>query len=165
MQTRADRPSEDSLSVARRRFISSLLSFGGVAAASRVLGWSSDFGWADSPAAAASPASARTLARYPQKTDLILLTDRPPQLETPLRYFQTDLTPNDAFFVRWHLSGIPTAVDPQSFRLEVGGHVNKPMSLSLSDLRSKFEPVSLLALAPCAGSFRSLVEPRVPGGQ
>ena len=40
------------------------------------------------------------MVRYPQKTELILLTDRPPQLETPLSYFRSDLTPNDAFFVR-----------------------------------------------------------------
>ena len=105
------------------------------------------------------------MARYPQKTELILLTDRPPQLETPLRYFQTDLTPNDAFFVRWHLSGIPTTVDLRTFRLEVSGHVSKPLSLSLKDLQSKFEPVSLVALAQCAGNSRSLFEPKVPGGQ
>ncbi len=105
------------------------------------------------------------MVRYPQKTDLILLTDRPPQLETPLSYFRSDLTPNDAFFVRWHLEGIPTTVDLATFRLEVGGHVRKPLSLSVSDLRAKFEPVSLVALAQCAGNGRSLFEPRVPGGQ
>jgi hypothetical protein len=42
---------------------------------------------------------------------LVLQTDRPPQLETPLHYFRQDLTPNDAFFVRWHLAGMPTQVD------------------------------------------------------
>jgi sulfite dehydrogenase (cytochrome) subunit A len=164
MQTRADMPSEDSRTVARRRFLSSLVSLGGIAAASSVFGWTPDFAWADSPASASQPGT-QTLVRYPQKTDLILLTDRPPQLETPLRYFATDLTPNDAFFVRWHLSGIPTTVDLQTFRLEVGGQVNKPMSLSLSELRSKFEPVTMVALAQCAGNFRSMFEPRVAGGQ
>ena len=138
---------------------------GGIAAGSRVLGWAPEFAWAASPATKASSSTAQTLVRYPQKTDLILLTDRPPQLETPLHYFASDLTPNDAFFVRWHLSGIPTSVDPQTFRLDVSGHVNKPMSLSVSELRSKFEPVSTVALAQCAGNFRSLFEPRVPGGQ
>ncbi len=157
-------PSEDSRTVARRRFLSSLVSLGGIAAASSVFGWTPDFAWADSPASASQPGT-QTLVRYPQKTDLILLTDRPPQLETPLRYFATDLTPNDAFFVRWHLSGIPTTVDLQTFRLEVGGQVNKPMSLSLSELRSKFEPVTMVALAQCAGNFRSMFEPRVAGGQ
>lgn len=105
------------------------------------------------------------LVRYPQKTDLILMTDRPPQLETPLRFFRTDLTPNDAFFVRWHLAGIPTMVDLGSFRLEISGRVRTPLRLSLNDLRSWFEPVSLVALAQCAGNSRSLFEPRVPGVQ
>ncbi|MDB5321298.1 MAG: putative cytochrome dehydrogenase-related protein, partial [Phycisphaerales bacterium] len=62
------------------------------------------------------------MARFPEKTDLILLTDRPPQLETPLRYFREELTPNDAFFVRWHLGLIPTTIDAATFRLSVGGH-------------------------------------------
>jgi sulfite dehydrogenase (cytochrome) subunit A len=140
-----------------------MISVGGVFAAQRAFGsvfeTDGDLGF-DS-----SGAPSQTLARYPQKTDLILLTDRPPQLETPLRYFETDLTPNDAFFVRWHLSGIPTSVDVQSFRLEISGRVTKPLSLSLADLRTKFEPVSLVALAQCAGNSRSLFEPRVPGGQ
>ena len=62
---------------------------------------------------AAKAAAARPeLVRFPEKTDLILLTDRPPNLETPIKYFREDLTPNEAFFVRWHLAIIPTAVDP-----------------------------------------------------
>src|SRR6266446_6674185 len=56
----------------------------------------------------------RPLAKYPQKRPLILLTARPPQLETPFSVFNEGvLTPNDAFFVRYHWSGIPTSIDPQ----------------------------------------------------
>src|SRR3954471_1909850 len=80
----------------------------------------------------------RRLVRFPEKTDLILLTDRPPQLETPLKYFKQDLTPNDAFFVRWHLSGIPTSVDTNTFRLSIGGNVNQPLELSIEDLKRDF---------------------------
>src|SRR6267378_3363270 len=50
-----------------------------------------------------TPSSPPNLIRFPEKTEMILLTDRPPQLETPLHYFRQDLTPNEAFFVRWHL--------------------------------------------------------------
>jgi hypothetical protein len=57
------------------------------------------------------------LIRFPEKTEMILLTDRPPQLETPIHYFRQDLTPNEAFFVRWHLEAIPTSVDLRTFRL------------------------------------------------
>src|SRR5271165_3702082 len=149
----------------RRRFLSALISLGGFAAVSRTLGHAFEFSSAADFAMGAAESGARELVRYPEKTELILLTDRPPQLETPLNYFRTDLTPNDAFFVRWHLSGIPTTVDLRTFRLEVGGHVSKPLSLSLKDLQSKFEAVSLVAFSQCAGNSRSLFEPRVPGGQ
>ncbi len=149
----------------RRRFLSTLISLGGFAAVSRTFGHAFELLSVADGATGLSESSAREMVRYPEKTELILLTDRPPQLETPLKYFRTDLTPNDAFFVRWHLSGIPTTVDLRTFRLEVGGHVNKPVSLSLKDLQSKFEPVSVVALCQCAGNSRSLFEPRVPGGQ
>jgi sulfite dehydrogenase len=105
------------------------------------------------------------LARFPEKAELILLTDRPPQLETPLHYFRQDLTPNEAFFVRWHLEGIPTSVDLRTFRLNVSGHVRQSLQLSVDDLRTQFEPISVIAVNQCSGNSRSFFEPRVPGGQ
>jgi len=96
---------------------------------------------------------------------LILLTDRPPQLETPLHYFRQDLTPNEAFFVRWHLEGIPTSVDLRTFRLNVSGYVQQPLQLSVDDLQSQFEPLSMIAVNQCSGNSRSFFEPRIPGGQ
>src|SRR4030081_2654877 len=80
--------------------------------------------------------SPTNLVRFPEKTEMILLTDRPPQLETPLHYFRQDLTPNEAFFVRWHLDGVPTTVDLRTFRLAVTDHVRQPLQLSVSALRS-----------------------------
>jgi sulfite dehydrogenase len=107
----------------------------------------------------------RPMVRFPEKTDLILLTDRPPQLETPLRYFLQDLTPNDAYFVRWHLSGIPARVDLNTWRLNVGGNVRKTLSLSMDDLKKSFEPVSFIAFNQCSGNSRSFYRPVVPGAQ
>ncbi len=104
-------------------------------------------------------------ARFPEKEELIMLTDRPPQLETPLFYYRQDLTPNEAFFVRWHFSGIPTVVELRTFKLTVGGHVQKPLSLSIDDLKKQFEPVSIVAVNQCSGNSRSLFAPQVPGGQ
>jgi sulfite dehydrogenase (cytochrome) subunit A len=105
------------------------------------------------------------LARFPEKADLILVTDRPPQLETPISYFKQDLTPNEAFFVRWHLSAIPTSVDLKTFRLSIAGHVDRPMSFSVDQLKREFKPVSLIAVGQCSGNSRSFFEPRVTGGQ
>ena len=74
----------------------------------------------------------RELVRYPQKRPLIVLTSRPPQLETPFSVFNEGvITPNDAFFVRYHLPNIPLEVDLATFRLEVKGKVNAPLSLSV----------------------------------
>src|ERR1700731_3093147 len=79
----------------------------------------------------------------PQKVPLILLTDRPVQLETPRHYFRTAFTPHEAFFVRWHLEGIPNAVDLKNWKLQIEGNVNNPLALSLPELMQKFKPVSL----------------------
>jgi DMSO/TMAO reductase YedYZ molybdopterin-dependent catalytic subunit len=105
------------------------------------------------------------MAKFPEKAELIVVTDRPPQLETPIRYFAQDLTPNEAFFVRWHLAGIPTSIDTKTFRLSVGGHVEQPLNLSLDDLRKNFQPVSYIAVGQCSGNSRSFFQPRVLGGQ
>src|SRR5450755_2488509 len=149
----------------RRRFATLMTSLSAFAATARLVPGSASWSNLLPSAWAADVAAPPQMARYPQKTDLILLTDRPPQLETPLHYFQTDLTPNDAFFVRWHLSGIPTSVDARTFRLEVSGNVTRPLTLSLADLKTKFSAVSVVALCQCAGNARSYFEPRVPGGQ
>jgi DMSO/TMAO reductase YedYZ molybdopterin-dependent catalytic subunit len=101
----------------------------------------------------------------PQKAPLILLTDRPVQLETPRSYFRTAFTPSDAFYVRWHLPEIPNRVDLAEWKLKIEGNVNKPMALSLSELMEKFKPVSLAAVNQCSGNSRSRFQPRVPGGQ
>jgi len=101
----------------------------------------------------------------PQKVPLILLTDRPVQLETPRHYFRTAFTPNEAFYVRWHLSGIPTRVELNQWKLQVEGNVKKSLALSLAELTEKFKPVSVAAVNQCSGNSRSRLQPRVPGAQ
>ena len=107
----------------------------------------------------------RKLAKFPEKTDMILLTNRPPQLETPFHYFKELITPNEAVFVRWHISQIPTSVDLNEWRLKVGGNTEKEVQLSMDDLKTKFEKITYTAVIQCSGNSRSLFEPRVPGGQ
>src|SRR5438309_4502715 len=86
----------------------------------------------------------RPLVRYPEKTDLILLTSRPPQLETPKRYFDRAITPNDAFFVRYHIAP-PATVDLAAWTLRIGGVVDHPLALTLADLKTKFDKASVVA--------------------
>jgi sulfite dehydrogenase len=110
----------------------------------------------------------RPLVRYPQKRPLIRLTARPPQLETPFPVFDEGvITPNDAFFVRYHLTLSPPPAESlgaEKFRLAIRGAVNQPLEYSLADLQ-KFDPVEVVAVNQCSGNSRGFSQPRVPGGQ
>lgn len=108
----------------------------------------------------------RELVAYPQKRPLIRLTSRPPQLETPFAVFnEGTITPNDAFFVRYHLSEIPTKIDPATYRLRVHGKVTAELSLSLDELKRLAPSVDLVAVNQCSGNSRGYFTPRVNGGQ
>ncbi|MBS0321021.1 MAG: molybdopterin-dependent oxidoreductase [Proteobacteria bacterium] len=109
----------------------------------------------------------RRLAAYPEKRPLIVLTSRPPQLETPFGVFDDGMiTPNDAFFVRYHNAGIPTTIDADGYVIRIGGaSVDKPYELKLADLKTKFKSVEIVAVNQCSGNSRGMFNPRVTGGQ
>ncbi|WP_431015089.1 molybdopterin-dependent oxidoreductase [Bradyrhizobium pachyrhizi] len=107
----------------------------------------------------------RPLVRYPQKRPMIGLTARPPQLETPFAIFNDGpITPNNAFFVRYHLADLPYNLDPDKFTLEIKGKVDKPLKLSLKDIR-KLKATEIVAVNQCSGNSRGFFSPRVAGGQ
>jgi sulfite dehydrogenase len=107
----------------------------------------------------------RPLVKYPQKRAMIGLTSRPPQLETPFSVFnEGPITPNNAFFVRYHLAQVPLDIDPDKFTVEIKGKVDHPLKLSLKDLR-KLPAVELVAVNQCSGNSRAFFDPRVAGGQ
>lgn len=103
---------------------------------------------------------------FPEKNkDLIVLSPRPPLLETPMKYYKELITPNEALFVRWHLSGIPTYINLDEFRLKVNGNVENPLELTIQDLITQFESIEYVAVIQCAGNGRSKVDPSAPGAQ
>jgi sulfite dehydrogenase len=105
------------------------------------------------------------MVSVPGKKPMILKADRPLNLETPVKYFLEDLTPNDVFFVRWHLPLPPEPVSEDTFRLRIGGHVGRNITLSMNDLKTKFTPYKITAVCACAGNSRSRFKPGVPGVQ
>jgi DMSO/TMAO reductase YedYZ molybdopterin-dependent catalytic subunit len=106
------------------------------------------------------------VTNFPQKGAMLLQRTRPPLLETPFDVFGDGVfTPNDRFYVRWHLANIPTTIDPATFRLEIHGHVRQPISLTLDELVDKFEPYEIAAVNQCSGNSRGFFNPRVPGGE
>ncbi|MGD1326947.1 molybdopterin-dependent oxidoreductase [Pandoraea pnomenusa] len=164
----SEAPPESALAeVSRRRF---LRRAGALSVGATLAGRALDvFAAATAPTMVTLPFAngERELVAYPQKRPLIRLTARPPQLETPFEVFNDGLiTPNDAFFVRYHLAGIPTDIDPAKHRIRVGGSVSKPLDISLASLKKDFgPPVEIVAVHQCSGNSRGFFEPRVAGGQ
>ena len=125
--------------------------------------------WSDPEESIAFPfvnGGRKRVATFPQKGAMILQRARPPMLETPFEVFdQGVFTPNERFYVRWHLANIPTVVDPAKFRLNVRGHVKQSISFTLDDLVRDFKPIEYAAVNQCSGNSRGFFAPRVAGGQ
>lgn len=114
------------------------------------------------------PAGTREIARFvnlPGKKRLLRLTDRPPNYATPVDAFTDVVTPNDRFFVRYHLDGVPSAADMNDWSLSIGGDaVERPVKLRLGDLLD-LPSNQVLAVCQCAGNRRGFVDPHVAGVQ
>jgi DMSO/TMAO reductase YedYZ molybdopterin-dependent catalytic subunit len=146
-----------------------LLEAGAGAALATGLGWpgSSSVEAAGLDLPTALPSGLRSeavLDALPGKKPLIKLAYRPPNYETPIEYLRTAITPNDAFFVRYHLADIPE-IKADAWRLKVGGDgANAQAELTLDDLK-KMPAHETTAVCQCSGNRRGLFEPHVAGVQ
>jgi sulfite dehydrogenase len=153
--------------VTRRHFIAGAAGAGALAAlhpASRAfaapVGSSGALGLAEIPDGTLAE---QILYALPGKVPLIKKTYRPPNFETPVEYFRTPITPNKAFFVRWHLAAIPQ-VKVADWALSVAGDAAGNMApLTLAELKKGFKQVEVTAVCQCSGNRRGLFEPHVPG--
>lgn len=99
----------------------------------------------------------------PGEDGMIVRSFRFVDLETPVEYFNTWLTPVPHFFVRNHMHE-PSELSRDDWRLTVGGEVERPFTVTLAEL-SKIESHSVVNTLECAGNGRSLHRPQVPGIQ
>jgi sulfane dehydrogenase subunit SoxC len=76
----------------------------------------------------------------------------------PLEALRWDVTPVGLHYLLIHYD-IPV-VDPAIWRLEIDGLVERPLSLSLDDLRSR-PAVEVISTMECAGNGRVHIEPHV----
>src|SRR5258708_8580536 len=98
------------------------------------------------------------------RSDMIVHTVEPLNAEPPRAVLgENDLTGADTFYVRNH-GPIPD-IQPDSWRLRIGGLVDRPLQLSLAALRGGFPPPEVVAALEGAGHRRGgLVEGRdIPG--
>ena len=147
----------------RRRLLAgagALSALGAARAFAANLGSSGILGFAELPDGTLAE---QALYALPGKVPLIKKTYRPPNFETPIEYFRTPLTRNDAFFVRWHLPGIPE-IRAADWSLAVGGEsAERELKLGLASFRKDFAVAEVTAVCQCSGNRRGLFEPHVPG--
>jgi sulfite oxidase len=101
--------------------------------------------------------------KFPGEDGLVLRSFRFIDLESPVEYFNTWLTPVPHFFVRNHMFE-PSELDLGEWRLTIGGEVEKPLTLSYADLR-KMPAHSVVNTLECAGNGRAFYRPQLPGIQ
>ena len=88
------------------------------------------------------------------KPGLIAHSDDPYNAEPALdRLIATSITPQACLYVRSH--GTIPQLDETAHRVQVGGRVAKPVSLSASDLRGQFRSRIVIAVLQCAGNRRA----------
>ena len=125
------------------------------------VGSTGELGFAEIPAGALAE---QMLYALPGKVPLIKKSFRPPNFETPIQYFRTAITPSNAFFVRYHLAGIPQPMKAAAWSLSVGGDsAERPMKFTMAELRKEFKPAQVTAVNQCSGNRRGLSEPHVQG--
>lgn len=98
------------------------------------------------------------------KDGLTLLNDRPVNAETPPHLLDDAITPTARHFVR--NNGLPPDnVDAGSWTLTIDGLVDNPMTLSIADLKEKFEVVTQALVIECGGNGRAFFNPPAKGNQ
>lgn len=141
----------------RRRFLGDVSS---VVAAGLLPGVSALAAQDGLPAGAVASA---VLDALPGKRPLIKRSFRPPNYETPLASLHELYTPNDAFYVRWHM-GVPD-VAAASWRLRVAGPAAlSAREFSLDELM-RLPRHEVAAINQCSGNRRGLFQPHVTGVQ
>lgn len=112
--------------------------------------------------AAALSIAPSALAAGVRNARMLQMNGYPGNAETPLDLLTDYLTPNDLFFVRSHW--IPQMPDAKTWTLAVDGEVDRPLTLSMSDLRAMPRAEATCVLQ-CAGNGRALHQPVLPGVQ
>jgi DMSO/TMAO reductase YedYZ molybdopterin-dependent catalytic subunit len=93
---------------------------------------------------------------------LIVRSQNPQDLETPISLLDAWITPNDLFYVRSHI--YTPKIDMGTWRLQIDGQVNQPLTLTLDDIKKYPESTQVVTLE-CSGNGRAFYEPTIPGAQ
>lgn len=155
--------------ISRRRFFgavgkgtaaTALLGFGGGAE----LALNGLFGRGLIPAAWAQEAQQPPPAEVTGKPGITVHNSRPINAEYPAHMLDDEVTPFERHFVRNNalVSDRASKQDLQGWNLTIDGEVNKPLTLTIDDLK-KYPAVKLRLPIECAGNGRGFFNPTVRG--
>ena len=96
---------------------------------------------------------------------LVVLNDKPWNVETPAYLLDDAVTPADKMFVR--NNGLtPEKIDVATWTLTINGEsVKAPRTYTLDDLKTKFKPYTYQLVLECGGNGRAGFVPKTPGNQ
>src|SRR5919112_1690820 len=97
------------------------------------------------------------------KEGLTLLGDTPLVAETPEELLDDETTPVSRFFVRNNGLMPPAVGDAEGWSFTVDGEVERPLRLTLADLKRRFSPRTLRMVLECGGNGRSFLTPKAEG--
>ena len=98
----------------------------------------------------------------PAATGMVIRQKEPRNLEAPFDRMDSFLTPTERFYIRSHFPA--PSLDVGSYRLEIGGAVANPLSLSYEELR-RMPSQTRVATLECAGNSRVFLVPQMEGAQ
>jgi len=96
---------------------------------------------------------------------LVVLGERPLVAETPEHLLDDDTTPTARFYIRNNGQIPDPPAQPEAWTITVDGEVGTPLTLSLAELRQRFQPVTLHLQLECGGNGRSFFSPEARGNQ
>lgn len=106
------------------------------------------------------------LLDFPGKDkNLVVLGDRPLVAETPEALLDDDTTPTAKFFIRNNGNPPQTVAAPDTWKLTIDGEVNKPLEITLGELKKNYKPQTLRMVLECGGNGRSFFSPTARGNQ
>ncbi|MEM7764914.1 MAG: sulfite oxidase [Pseudomonadota bacterium] len=101
-----------------------------------------------------------------QKADLQVLNDRPINIETPAHLLDDKITPSHRMFVRNNGNPPVDIGNPDDWAVEISGEAcSKPMTLTVAELKRRYQPVTLQLQLECGGNGRAEFRPRASGNQ
>ncbi|MBV9953931.1 MAG: sulfite oxidase [Pseudolabrys sp.] len=102
---------------------------------------------------------------FPGKDKLVVIGDRPLVAETPEHLLDDETTPISKFFIRNNGVAPEAAKDADSWSLTIDGEVNKPLTITLGDLKKRFKAQTQRMVLECGGNGRSFYSPPASGNQ